>query len=209
MVISKTELRNRRSQTQCLICHHPDRAWIETLLAAGVFCSDVAEEFGLQERTLRRHDAFHSVTLPDVDPLSILRSIRWLNEQSTLLTQTLLRSGAGQKRSKEIYKLRMEAIRTTLGVLSEYAKLTDVRKHMDPHVTLQRWHEVMTQIFNGLQDIPQAREALLKVIEDEGPKDSPDYVKMNKKFNSSIETGVEQLSVSGNGEDTAPENLNE
>ena len=209
MVISKTELRNRRSQKQCLVCHHPDRAWIETLLEAGVFCSDVAEEFGLQERTLRRHDAFHSGTLPDVDHLSILRSIRWLNEQSTLLTQNLLRSGAGQKRSKEIYKLRLEAIKTTLGVLSEYAKLTDAKKHIDPHITLSRWHEVMTQIFNSLQDIPQAREALLKVIEDEGPKDSPDYVKMNKKFNSSIETGVEQLSVSGNGEDTAPENLNE
>ena len=209
MVISKAEMKARGNRTQCLLCRHPDRAWIEALLAAGVFCSDLAEEFGLQERTLRRHDAFHSGALPEVDPLSILRNIRWLNEQSTLLTQNLLRSGAGQKRSKEIYHLRMEAIRTNLSVLSEYAKLTDVRKHIDPHVTLPRWREVMTQIFNGLQDIPQAREALLKVIEDEGPKDSPDYVKMNKKFNSSIETGVEQLSVSGNGEDTAPENHNE
>src|SRR5262249_43200844 len=140
--------------------------------------------------------------LPEVDPLSILRSIRWLNEQSTLLTQNLLRSGAGQKRSKEIYKLRLEAIKTTLGVLSEYAKLIDVRKHIDPHVTLPRWRQVMSKILNGLQGIPGADEALTKVIEDEGPKDSPDYVKMNKKFNSSIETGVEQLSVAGNGEDT-------
>ena len=201
MVISKTELKARGNRTQCLVCHHPDRAWIETLLAAGVFFSDVAEEFGLQERTLSRHDALHSGTLPDVDPLSILRSIRWLNEQSTLLTQNLLRSGAGQKRSKEIYHLRMEAIRTNLSVLSEYAKLTDVRKHIDPHVTLPRWREVMNKIVTGLQDIPQASEALLKVIEDERPKDRPDYVKMNKKFNSSIETGVEQVSVAGNGED--------
>src|SRR5262249_8500258 len=121
---------------------------------------------------------------------------------STLLTQTLLRSGAGQKRSKEIYKLRMEAIRTTLGVLSEYAKLIDVRKHIDPHVTLQRWHEVMTKIFNGLQDIPQAREALLKVIEDEAPKDSRNDVKMNKKFNESKKTAIEQLTGAGNGECT-------
>src|SRR5262249_29501463 len=209
MVISKTELKARGNRTQCLVCHHPDRAWIEALLAAGIFFSDLAEEFGLQERTLRRHDALHSVTVPDVDPLSILRSIRWLNEQSTLLTQTLLRSGAGQKRSKEIYKLRMEAIRTNLSVLSEYAKLTDPREHMDPHVTLPRWHEALTKIFNGLQDIPQAREALLKVIEEEAPKNSPVYVKVNKKFNSSIETGVEHLSVAGNGEDTTPENFNE
>jgi hypothetical protein len=202
MVISKAEMKARGNRTQCQVCRHPDRAWIETLLADGVFCSDLAEEFGLQERTLRRHDAFHSGALPDVDPLSILRSIRWLNEQSTLLTQNLLRSGAGQKRSKAIYKLRMEAIRTNLDVLSEYAKLTDVRKHIDPHVTLPRWREVITKFVNGLQDIPQASEALLKVIEDERTKDSPDYVKMNKKFNSSIETSVEQLSGARNGEDT-------
>src|SRR5215813_5125802 len=202
MVISKAEMKARGNRTQCLVCHHPDRAWIENLLAAGIFYSDLAEEFGCQERTLRRHDAFHSGALPEVDPLSILRSIRWLNEQSTLLAQNLLKSGAGQKRSKEIYKLRMEAIKTTLGVLSEYAKLIDVRKHIDPHVTLQRWHEVMNKIVTGLQDIPQASEALLKVIEDERPKDSPDYVKMNKKFNSSIETGVEQLTGAGNGECT-------
>src|SRR5215510_11963456 len=149
MVISKTELKARGNRTQCLVCHHPDRAWIENLLAAGIFYSDLAEEFGLQERTLRRHDAFHSGALPEVDPLSILRSIRWLNEQSTLLTQNLLRSGAGQKRSKEIYKLRLEAIRTTLGVLSEIAKLTDAKKHLDPHVTLPRWHEALTKILNG------------------------------------------------------------
>jgi len=201
MVISKAEMKARGNRTQCLACHHPDRAWIETLLAAGVFCSDVAEEFGLQERTLRRHDALHSCTLPDVDPLSILRSIRWLNEQSTLLAQNLLKSGAGQKRSKEIYKLRMEAIRTNLAVLSEYAKLIDVRKHMDPHVTLPRWREVISKIVNDLQNFPQASEALLKVIEDERPKDSPVYVK-NKEFNSSIETGIEQLSGARNGEDT-------
>src|SRR5215813_11525486 len=204
MVISKTELRNRRSQTQCLICHHPDRAWIETLLEAGVFFSDVAEEFGLQERTLRRHDALHSGTLPDVDPLSILRSIRWLNEQSTLLTQSLLRSGAGQKRSKEIYHLRMEAIRTNLSVLSEYAKLTNVKKHIDPHVTLPRWRQVMSKILNGLQGIPGADEALSKVIKEEGPKDSPVYVKVNKKFTDSKKTGIEQLTVAGNGEGTTP-----
>src|SRR5215475_3642701 len=152
MVISKAEMKARGNRPQCLVCHHPDRGWIETLLATGVFYRDVAEEFGLQERTLRRHDAFHSVTVPDVDPLSILRGIRWLNEQSTLLTQTLLRSGAGQKRSGKIYKLRMEAIRTNLGVLSEYSKLIDVRKHMDPHVTLPRWHQVISKIINGLQD---------------------------------------------------------
>jgi hypothetical protein len=95
----------------------------------------------------------------------------------------------------------MEAIRTNLCVLSEYARLTNVKKHIDPHVTLPRWHEVMSKIVNGLQDIPQASETLLKLIKAEGPKNSPVYVKMNKKFNSSIETGIEQLSVAGNGED--------
>jgi len=103
----------------------------------------------------------------------------------------------------------MEAIRTNLGVLSEYSKLIDVRKHMDPHVTLPRWHQVISKIINGLQDFPQASEAVLKLIEDERPKDSPVYVKMNKKFSSSIESGVEELSVAGNGEDTTPENFNE
>src|SRR5215467_3696104 len=119
MVISKEELRARRRETKCLVCHHPDKGLIETLLAGGVFYSDLAEEFGLQERTLRRHESLHSTKQDTVDPLAILRSMRWLNEQATLLTQNLLRSGAGQKRSKSIYRLRLQAIQTNLGVLVE------------------------------------------------------------------------------------------
>jgi hypothetical protein len=169
MVISKTELRARGNEMKCLVCHHPDKAMIESLLDAGVFYSDLAEEFGLQERTLRRHDALHSTSLPDIDPLSILRSIRWLNEQSTLLTQNLLRSGAGQKRSKEIYRLRMEAIRTSLAITTEYAKLTDAKKHIDPHVTLPRWKEVMSKLGEALRTIPEAQAALVKLQKEEGP----------------------------------------
>jgi len=169
MVISKTELRARGSYMKCLVCHHPDKGMIESLLAAGVFYSDLAEEFGLQERSLRRHDALHSTKQPSVDPLSILRNIRWLNEQSTLLTQNLLRSGAGQKRSKEIYRLRMEAIRTSLAVTTEYAKLTDAKKHIDPHVTLPRWKEVMSKLGEALRTIPEAQAALVKLQKEEGP----------------------------------------
>src|SRR5262249_42586802 len=184
MVISKEELRSRR-ETKCLVCHHPDKGLIETLLAGGVFYSDLAEKFGLQERTLKRHEALHSTKQDTVDPLSILRSMRWLNEQSTLLTQNLLRSGAGQKRSKEIYHPRMEAIRTNLAVLSEYAKLTNAKKHIDPSITLPRWNEVVAKIMDCLKDIPEARAALSKVVKEEGPQDSPVYVKVNKEISGS------------------------
>ena len=171
MVISKTELRDRArgSQMKCLVCHHPDKAMIESLLAAGVFYTDVAAEFSLQEHTLRRHDALHSTSLASVDPLSILRSLRWLHEQSTLLTQNLLRSGAGQKRSKAIYQLRMESIRTALAVVAEYAKLTNAKKHLDPHVTLPRWKEIITNLGETFGDIPEARAALVKLQKEEGP----------------------------------------
>ena len=171
MVISKTELRDRArgSQMKCLVCYHPDKAMIESLLAAGVFHSDVADEFGLQERSLRRHDALHSTLQPNIDPLSILRNIRWLNEQSTLLTQSLLRSGAGQKRSKEIYRLRMEAIRTSPAVTTEYAKLTNAKKHIDAAVTLPRWRQVMSKLGDALRTIPEAQAALVKLQKEEGP----------------------------------------
>jgi hypothetical protein len=168
MVISKTELRARGSEMKCLVCHHPDKAMIESLLSAGVFYNDVAEEFGLQERTLRRHDALHSTSLATVDPLSILRHIRWLNEQATLLTQSLLRVGAGQKRSKVIYQLRMEAIRTSLAITTEYAKLTNAKKHIDPHVTLPRWKEIIGKLGEALRTIPEAQAALVKLQKEEG-----------------------------------------
>jgi len=206
MVISKEELRARRYETKCLVCHHPDKGLIETLLAGDVFYSDLAEEFGLQERTLKRHEALHSTLQPSVDPLSILRSIRWLNEQSTLLTQNLLRNGAGQKRGKQIYDLRMEAIRTNLAVLSEYAKLTNAKKNIDPSITLPRWKEVVGKIMDCLKDIPEATAALSKVVKEEGPKDSPVYVKVNKEFSARQETGGEQITTPGNGEGVAPEN---
>src|SRR6516162_6274174 len=169
MVISKTELRARGSYMKCLVCHHPDRGMIESLLAAGVFYSDLTEEFGLQERSLRRHDALHSTKQPTVDPLSILRNIRWLNEQAHLLAQNLLRSGAGQKRSKEIYRLRMEAIRTNLAVTTEYAKLVGAKKYLDPYVTLPRWKEVIGKLGEALRTIPEAEAALLKLEKEEGP----------------------------------------
>jgi len=195
MVISKEELRARRYETKCLICYHRDRGLIENLLAMGVFHRDIADEFGLQERTLRRHDGLHSTLQPSVDPLSILRGIRWLNEQSSLLTQNLLRSGAGQKRSKAIYQLRMEAIRTNLAVLSEYAKLTNAKKHIDPSITLPRWKEVVGKIMDCLKDIPEARAALSKVVKEEGPQDSPVYVKGDK---ARKEESVEQTALPGN-----------
>jgi len=103
--------------------------------------------------------------------------MRWLNEQSTLLTQNLLRSGAGQKRSKAIYQLRLEAIKTSLGVLVELGKLTNAKAHMAPHVVIPRWKEVVGKILDCLKDIPEARAALSKVVREEGPQDSPVYVK--------------------------------
>jgi len=203
MVISKQELKARRYETKCLICGHPDRELIETLLAGGVFYSDLAEEFGLQERTLKRHEGLHSTLQPSVDPLSILRGIRWLNEQSSLLTQNLLRSGAGQKRSKAIYQLRMEAIRTNLAVLSEYAKLTNAKKHIDPSITLPRWKEVVGKIMDCLKDIPEATAALSKVVKEEGPQDSPVYVKGDK---AKKEESVEQIALPGNEAGRATQN---
>ena len=202
MVISKEELRSRR-ETKCLVCHHPDKGLIETLLAGGVFYSDLAGEFGLQERTLKRHDALHSTLQPSVDPLSILRGLRLLTEQTTLLTQNLLRSGAGQKRSKEIYHLRMESIRTNLAVLSEYAKLTNAKKHIDPSITLPRWNEVVAKIMDCLKDIPEARAALSKVVKEEGPQDSPVYVKGDK---ARKEESVEQIALPGNEAGRATQN---
>ena len=186
MVISKTELRARGSQMKCMLCYHPDRALIETLLAAGVFYSDLADEFGFQERSLKRHEAFHSTVQPSVDPLSILRGLRWLNEQATLLTQNLLRSGAGQKRAKEIYHLRMEAIRTNLAVLSEYARITDAKHHIDPHISLPRWNEVINKITDALKSHPEAQNALRKIAKEEGPQDSPVYVKTERDPQSGI-----------------------
>ena len=161
----------------CLVCYHPDRGLIENLLAAGIFYTDVADEFGVQKRTLQRHETFHSTKQASVDPLSILRHMRLLNEQATVLTQSLLRSGAGQKRSKEIYHLRMESIRTSLAVVSEYAKITNVKKHIDPLIVLPRWHETINRIGNALKAFPEAQAALFKAMKEEGPEDGPGDVK--------------------------------
>jgi len=168
--MSTTELRATGDQTKgCSVCGHRDRAMIESLLAAGVFYSDLADEFGLQERSLRRHDAVHSTLQPSVDPLSILRSLRWLHEQSTLLTRDLLRRGAGQRRAKEIYNLRLQALHVTLAITSAYAKLTNTKKHIDAAVTLPRWRQVMSKLGDALRTIPEAQAALVKLQKEEGP----------------------------------------
>jgi len=124
--------------------------------------------------------------------------MRWLHEQAKVLTQNLLRSGAGQKRSRAIYQLRLEAVKTSLNVIVELGKLTNAKAHMAPHVVIPRWKEVIGKIMDCLKDIPEARAALSKVVKEEGPQDSPVYVKGEK---ARKEESVEQIALPGNEAD--------
>lgn len=162
----------------CPVCPRRDKDWIESLMAAGVYYGDIRLEFGISEMDLRRHEALHSTKQPTVDPLTILREMRWLNEQSYKISRSEI-VNQNSKISAEKVARRFRAITSRLGVLKEYSVLINAPKHLDDRVVLPRWHQVIMNLSEKLKDIPGAIDALTEWAQEQGPKNTGILVKTN------------------------------
>lgn len=170
---------------QCVVCRHKDRGVIETLMARGAFVTDLADTYGLTKVSLLRHDAIHSTRIPTVDPESILRQMRWLNEQTYFLVNVMMVEPAQKDpetgkniRLKRAYHFekRAAAITLSLKVLSELATLTNAKKHMDPYIVQPRWENIMKRLAHRLRDEPAALKKLQNWMDEEGPAESQEDV---------------------------------
>ena len=143
---------------------------IEQLLASGIYYENVSQEFGLEVFELKRHDALHSGVLPKIDPVAMIRQMRWLMEKSDGVLQTIL-SNDKEKIDRELTELQLTAIRTSLSVVAQFAKVTGATKYLDPHVSLPRWQQIMRKLATALADHPEAQQVLLRVMQEDGPPD--------------------------------------
>ena len=163
----------------CPVCPRKDRDWIEVLMAGGVYYGDIRLEFGISENDLRRHEALHSTKQPSVDPLTILREMRWLNEQSHKTSRREI-STTNPKISEKVINRRFRAITSRLAVLKEYSVLINAPKHLDDRVVLPRWHQVIMNLSERLKDIPGAIDALTEWAKEQGPQNTGIMVKTNE-----------------------------
>lgn len=162
--------RNRQLPHDCPICPRKDRDWIDTLLANGVPYDEVSREFRIAVVFLRRHEVLHSTKQPSMDPLAILRGMRWLVEEQEKLARREL--GAVKDRAAaEVVGRRQKAILNSLTVLREYANLTDAKRHLDSRVILPRWNQVIQRLAEKMKEIPGAMDALREFAREEGPQD--------------------------------------
>ncbi len=167
---------SERNGSNCIVCQHPERRWIEELLASGVYYDDVANEFAIQVHILRRHETLHSTIQSNVDPLTILRHMRWLMEKADHLANAVLNNL--NDISNENLRRQLSVINTSLTVSVEYAKLVNAKKHLDPHIALPRWQQVMQKIARALKDNPEGLKALMEIMQEEGPPDAPKYFRV-------------------------------
>ena len=146
------------------------------MLASGIYYDDLSKEFDIQVRTLRRHEALHSTVQSNVDPLTILRHMRWLMEEADKLAGEILLDHKVIKAEK--IRSKVLVINTSLSVATEYAKLVNARKHLDPHISLPRWSQVMQKIAKALENNPEGLRALMGIMQEEGPLDAPKYFRV-------------------------------
>lgn len=165
-MVSNTNMIRQRA---CPVCPRADRDWIETLMAAGAYYDDLRIEFGIRVIDLRRHESLHSTKQPSVDPLTLLREVRWLNEQAAKMVRREL-AKPDKAPNKDILGRRMNVIGLALRVLHEYSTLVDAPKHLDQNVVLPRWHQVIMKLSERLKNIPGAVDALVEWAKEEGPQ---------------------------------------
>lgn len=186
----------------CSICRHPEMNMIEALCAAGAFIGDIAFEFDVSERELRRHENLHSTKIPTIDPVAILRHLRWLQEQADNLTRSVLGNSATAIPSEKTRKARIAAIENSLKVARELIDLTSAKKHMDPHVTLPRWSQFLNKLVGALNDEPQALAVLLDFMKEMQAGDHPVAVKVRRILAFGPDGNLSLMRVGENGNTT-------
>lgn len=147
-------------------------------MANGVGFADLTYQFGIKERDLRRHEALHSTMQPTIDPLMILRGMRYVHEQSEKIMIEEI-NWTNLEKSK-VTDRKLKVLRSHMEVLRQFSALVNAPKHLDPNVVLPRWHQTILKLSEKLKDIPGAIEALGEWAKEESPPDTGALVKSNE-----------------------------
>lgn len=147
----------------CITCAHPQRLAIDTLLALGTSAAEVARQFELGERAVRRHADAHLPKLlaetgeavneaRDVDVLAEVKKLHWR-------TIDILNAADNDK-------TRLSAIREAKGVLELLGKLLgDIDERPQVNVLIApEWLALRGMLMTTLAPYPDARQAVAAAL---------------------------------------------
>ena len=146
---------------QCKACLHPEKPLIDKSLLAGMALTALASRFGLSEDSLSRHRGSHlegevSFKAQGLDPQELLVD---------LMANKLAAQEAAQSASSPREKL--EALREVRQTTEAIAKLTGAYRQVDQKHLLPFWTKMRTTLLKALAPYPEAREAVLRALEEE------------------------------------------
>ena len=152
----------------CSVCTHPQRADIDRLLATGTPSTQVAERYGLVDRSVRRHAANHL-------PLAVQEAAQADEEARNLdvLTEVkrLYRSAVDiLDNADDDPAMALRAIREareTLALVGRLLGEIDERPVVNVLVSPQ-WIEVRAVLLEALSSFPQARAAAAAALLEAG-----------------------------------------
>ena len=152
----------------CKVCTHPDRDKIDKLLINGHALRKIADQFKLSYASVRRHKMTH---IPA--KLSKSHDAETATKADALLADLLdlrRRALAALDQAESMIDLRATApllgqarqvMETLLEVRGELDRKTTVTVTMDPE-----WHRLKTQIMNALEPYPEAKQAVIKTLQE-------------------------------------------
>lgn len=141
----------------CKPCQHPEARLLDRLISRGDTLAVLARRFELSEDAISRHRSEHVDKLAfttQVDPQGLLRDLlaAKADAEATL-------------KAADDPELRLRAVREVRLTAESIAKLTGVFRAMDKKILLPVWARVKQAVISALKDHPEAREAVLRSLE--------------------------------------------
>ena len=152
----------------CSVCTHPQRAEIDLLLATGTPSTQVAERYGLVDRSVRRHAANHLPLVvqeaaradEEARNLDVLTEVKRLYGRAVTILD-----GADDDPGTALRAIR-EA-RETLALVGRLLGELDERPVVNVLVS-QQWVEVRAVLLSALSPYPEARAAAASALLEAG-----------------------------------------
>jgi hypothetical protein len=154
----------------CTVCTHPDRAAIDTAIAAGSSARDIGASFRVSEDAVARHKGQHlrlrlmearnvAEEADRVQALDVLAQLRAINAASLGVLKEARQSGDGELVLKAVNRVQrqIELQAKLLGDLDESPKVNVL--------VMPEWVALRGRLLAALAPYPAARLALAEVLD--------------------------------------------
>jgi len=153
---------------KCSVCVHPKQGLIDKAIVAGESYRDIAGRYGLSRSAVERHANGHlPTTLVEAEEAKeAVRAGDLLNEVNSLKDRALTILDTAEK--AEDWRTALGCIKEARGSIELLAKMI-VALQTSAEVDVLRspeWLELRQRIITALQPYPEAKEALVRALDE-------------------------------------------